>query len=99
VERYQILWQHYNDNQITVTRWQDIKETALMTLTNFDIVVLSVLVIHTCHFTGELVQDVHHLKKKRNSSFCHFEDGGVIPGTKFEHEFETLLQILVDIGR
>lgn len=101
-ERYQVLLRHHNDNQITIKQWQamyPLNETDLVTSKNFDIIVLSILVIHTCHFTGELLQDVQQLKKKRNSFYCQVEEGGVLPDTKFEHEFETVLQILVDIGR
>ncbi|XP_062590056.1 uncharacterized protein LOC134251666 [Saccostrea cucullata] len=97
-ERYQILLRHYEAKQMTVEQWHTIYPLNKDTVTskNFDITTLSILVLYTCNFTGELLQDIQQLRKKRNYLFQHVDEG--IPDTKFEHEYENVLQILVDLG-
>ena len=93
---YQILFNLYQGKVISPLQWDILYPTNkgdVVTILELDVIILYILVIHTCQFKGELFMDIQKIEKRRDCLYEYAKDARIID-TKFETEYEAVGAVL-----
>ncbi|VDI59631.1 Hypothetical predicted protein [Mytilus galloprovincialis] len=96
---YQTLFDLYHGKVISPLQWDVLYPTSNANGVNsleLDIIMLHILVIHTCQFKGDVLMDIQKLEKRRDIMYDFAKDAK-ITDAKFETEYEAVGAVLAKL--
>ncbi|CAC5363387.1 TTN [Mytilus coruscus] len=96
---YQTLFDLYQGKVISPLQWDVLYPTSNANVVNsleLDIIMLHILVIHTCQFKGDVLMDIQRLEKRRDIMYDFAKDAK-ITDAKFETEYDAVGAVLAKL--
>lgn len=96
---YQTLFDLYHGKVISPLQWDVLYPNTnpqSLSLLELDIIMLYILVVHTCQFKGDILMDIQKLEKRRDCLYEYTKDAR-IADSKFEQEYEAVGAVLVEL--
>ena len=96
---YQILFDLYQGKVLSPLQWDVIYPSSaaqLVTSLDFDIIILYILVLHTCQYKGDQLIELQMIEKRRDSLY-EFSKDAKITDAKFDTEYEAIGAVLTKL--